>query len=369
MFDKSIIKRTITLTLTQSCNLDCMYCYENHKSKQYMPFSLAKSILDFELKDVKKNDEIEIDLFGGEPFVKFETLKQVVEYVEEQYGDCNLIIFVSTNGTLLTDEIKDWVKKHCNLLKLGLSYDGTREMQDYNRSNSSSMIDLKFFAEVYPEQEIKMTISEHSLNTLADGVIFLHENSLDVACNLAYGIDWSNEHNRTVLERELKKLIDYYLVHPDVKPCSMLDDPISQIAYAEKQALRTCGAGWSMVAYDVDGKSYPCQLFMPLSIGETKASHVKEIQFPDEIVPDDLLDPKCTDCILKSVCQRCYGSNYIATGNIFLQDNNMCELTKIIFKARAYFKAQLYELNRYNDCSSDEIKMLLKSILLINEKL
>lgn len=369
MFDKSKIKKTITLTLTQSCNLDCLYCYENHKSNKYMPFELAKSIMDSEMKKLQKTDEVEIDLFGGEPFVKFEKLKQIVEYAQKQYKDYNLIVFVTTNGTLLTDEIKTWVKTHSDILKLGLSYDGTPEMQDYNRSNSSQMIDLDFFASVYPEQDVKMTVSQHSLNTFADGVIFLHEKGLNVACNLAYGIDWSDNANKAILERELKKLIEYYLNHPEIKPCSMLDDPISQIAYAEKQALRTCGAGWAMVAYDVDGRKYPCQLFMPLSIGEEKASHVKEIKFPDEIVSDEVLDSKCIDCILKSSCQRCYGSNYIATGNIYMQDKNMCELTKIIYKARAYFKAMLYENHRYDECNQDEIKMLLKSILLINEKL
>ena len=26
-------KRYITITMTEACNLDCTYCYENHKSK------------------------------------------------------------------------------------------------------------------------------------------------------------------------------------------------------------------------------------------------------------------------------------------------------------------------------------------------
>ena len=182
-------------------------------------------------------------------------------------------------------------------------------------------------------------------------------------------MDWSQEKNKTVLERELLKLIEFYLEHKEVPPCSMLDEAISQIAYAEKQALRTCGAGWTMVAYDVDGEAYPCQFFMPLSIGPERAKQVKDLKFHNEVIPDELLDPKCVDCVLKAVCKRCYGSNYVSTGNLYLQDNAMCEMTKIIYRARAYFKAALIEQGRYEGCTEDEIKMLAKAILLINEKL
>ena len=186
---------------------------------------------------------------------------------------------------------------------------------------------------------------------------------------MAYGIDWKDETNKHTLERELMKLIDFYLLHPNIKPCSMLDNPISQVAISENKALSTCGAGWNMVAYYTNGKSYPCQFFMPLSIGKEKAKMVKNFKFYDKEISDDIIDPKCRDCVLKPACHRCLGSNYMSTGNMYLQDENMCALTKIEYKARAYFKAMLYEKGCYNDCSESEIKALLKSILLINEKL
>lgn len=368
-FNKESIKKTITITLTQSCNLDCVYCYENHKSSEYMPVQTAIQIIDKEMSMVEKNHEIEIDLFGGEPFIKFESIKAIVEHIEENYSDYNLIVFITTNGTLLNEEIKDFCKKHCKILKLGLSYDGTKEMQNYNRSNSASLIDLDFFATVYPEQNVKMTVSRETLKNFADGVIYLHSYGFLISCNLAYGIDWSDKDNQHVLEKELMKLIDYYLEHPEIKPCSMLDDPISQIAYAEKQALRTCGAGWNMISYDVNGDSYPCQFFMPLAIGQQKAAQVRNLKFHNEVIPDSELDPKCIDCVIKAVCQRCYGSNYMVTGNMYYQDDNMCKMTKIIYKARAFFKSKLIENGCYNNCTEDELKMLMYSILLIDKKL
>ena len=361
--------KIITITLTQSCNLNCTYCYENHKSEKWMSPDQACSIIQKEISLLDKNRSIEIDLFGGEPFIKFDTIKTIVEFVEKNYSEYNIVVFITTNGTLLNEERKQWLKEHTHILQCGLSYDGTPKMQDKNRSNSSSLIDLDFFATTYPDQKVKMTISKETLKTLSDGVIYLHDKGFKVSCNLAFGIDWKDEENKYTLERELMKLIEFYLENPTIIPCTMLDRPISQIASEEGKARATCGAGWNMVAYDVDGEFYPCQFFMPLSVGKEKAKKAKSFKFYDKEISDELIDPKCRDCVLKPACHRCLGSNYMATGNMYLQDENMCALTKIEYKARAYFKAMLYEKGYYNDCSESEIKTLLKSILLINEKL
>ena len=103
--DTENLTKTFTITLTQSCNLNCSYCYENHKSKQYLSIKKAYEIIDKEISSCEKERKIEIDLFGGEPFIKFEHIKNIVEYVEANYSSRNITVFISTNGTLLTEEI------------------------------------------------------------------------------------------------------------------------------------------------------------------------------------------------------------------------------------------------------------------------
>ena len=49
------IVKGVTITLTQACNLNCIYCYENHKSTKFMSFEKAKEIIDKELTSIKKN--------------------------------------------------------------------------------------------------------------------------------------------------------------------------------------------------------------------------------------------------------------------------------------------------------------------------
>ena len=229
-------RKYLTITLTESCNLSCTYCYENHKSLRCMNIDTLEKIIKNEMCSNDGFSEVEIGLFGGEPFIKFDLIKEIYEYIKILNSSKKYIFFASTNGTLVHGEIKEWLKSHPYFV-CGLSYDGTPEMTNVNRSNSANKIDLSFFKEQYPNQPVKMTISKETLPHLSEGVIFLQRKGFDVSCNLAYGIDWSDNINKEKLENELMKLVEFYLNNPELKPCSMLDMSISNIAntYSRKK--------------------------------------------------------------------------------------------------------------------------------------
>ena len=94
--------------------------------------------------------------------------------------------------------MKEWLKDHADVLQVGLSLDGTKEMHNINRCGSFDKIDLEFFKTVYPEESVKMTISKQTLGDIAEGVIFAQDLGYEVSCNLAYGIDWDCEENQNV---------------------------------------------------------------------------------------------------------------------------------------------------------------------------
>lgn len=269
-------KKCVTITLTEKCNLQCTYCYEKHKAPRSISFERAKEILDYEFQVDDGMSEIEVDFFGGEPFLAFETMRRLVEYIKNSAYTKRFIFFVSTNGMQVHGDIQDWLKQNSDYIWCGLSLDGTKESHNLNRSNSFDNIDLDFFVQTYPAQDIKMTIAENTLSKLSENVIFCHEKGFNVNCNLAYEIDWSNSANEKELESQLMQLIDFYLKNPSIKPCTMLGCPIERIQSTEK--ARYCGAGIEMRTYDVEGNVYPCQFFMPLSAGD-KAVKLGELDF------------------------------------------------------------------------------------------
>ena len=359
--------KTISITLTEKCNLNCKYCYEKNKTDRSISFEKAKEIVDKEIESLSGFDRIEFDLFGGEPFLEFELITAITEYICEKRLELPYTIFISTNGTLVHGYIQEWLRDHKNCLVCGLSVDGTRQMHNLNRSNSYDSIDLDFFYEVYPDQDVKMTISQETLPQLSKGVIDLHQHGFMVSCNLAYGIDWSSDQNKTLLERELNRLIDYYISHPEANPCSILDLGLYNVNIYEEKCVRQCGVGNEMGSYDVDGVRYPCQFFMPLSIGKEKAEISKTIRFPDMYIEDNLLDTECRKCVIKSICPNCIGANFSATGNLYKRDMNMCILNKITIKACSYFKALQWENGLLKD--EEDMESLLNAIVKIQERL
>ena len=72
--------------------------------------------------------------------------------------------------------------------------------------------------------------------------------------------------------------------------------------------------------------------------------------------------------MIKSVCPNCFGANYAATGSIYSQDDNMCRLTKIIVRARSYFKARQWQLGQLHENENDQ-QALLRAIVAIQEGL
>lgn len=352
-------KRVISLIVTERCDLSCVYCYEHNKTSKQMVFAEAKKIIDEALVDL---DEYyySIDFFGGEPFLNFELIKEVTEYVLENYVGY-YHFFATTNGTQIHGEVQNWLKKHKEVFTVGLSLDGTKEAHDINRSGSFDKIDLDFFLSTYPNQTVKMTVSEQSLPFLAKSIKFLSEKGFLIACNLAYMIDWLSPINAKILEEQLESIIQYYIDNPTIPRCSLMDFKIEMLSHPSDDQEKTskyCGCGTHMSCYDIHGECYPCQLFAPLS-AEEKAVKSIEFKISDALFKENF-PLECQNCYYLRICPFCLGSNYLSTGNIYTPDKGRCELYKLIFKANAKLKALEWKNNLIN--TTDE-QGLLRSII------
>lgn len=364
--DYSRPSRYITLCVAEFCNLSCSYCYEHHKASGLMSFETAKQILDREFTNIPQDGYLCLEFFGGEPFLNFELIRKVTEYVESVLPPENYIMFTTTNGTLVHGEIQSWLLAH-PMFSCSLSLDGTKEMHDINRSHSFDNIDIPFFAKNYPNQTVKMTVSRETLPKLCEGVIFCHEQGFPVSVNLAFGPDWSGCEFLQLLEEQLSELIQYYLDHPNIKPCSMLDFDITPVAKLKGKpfAHKWCGSGTSMHTYDARGKCYACQFFMPITLGEQRAEEMLKSKLP-EYIPLEWYPVKCQKCCLLHICPMCYGANFVSSGDFFTVDEAVCAANKVIMRARAYFRAMQLR-NGLIHLENDEEQALIESILMIQE--
>lgn len=337
MIDKKNQTRSIYITTNLTCNLRCIYCYEQDKtSKLTFDIGQAKNTLQ-EVLSTKTDKGTLVNFHGGEPFLSYAKIKELCEWAWSQNFPETFKFFATSNGTLIHGEIQDWLYKNRNRFVVGLSLDGTREMQNINRSNSFDLIDLDFFINTWPNQSVKMTISPKTIHSLADGLIFIHEKGFkEVSANLAEMIDWSDSFYMGVYKRELEKLSEYYLSHPEIKKSSLFS--IIFAGLINNDVRKWCGAGTEMEAIDVDGRKYPCHLFFESVCGKEKSENAAAIDFTD---PNQYTSEHCRSCQLLPICPTCYGSNYVARGDIAARDLSLCELHKIRFAEVAK-----YEYNR-----------------------
>lgn len=329
--------KSLVLTLTQECNLSCVYCYEKNKSTRQMPLFIAQQAISKHLTNGSKEEEVEISFHGGEPFLAFDLLQQICEWMWSQNWPLPFICFVTTNGTLVHGKIQDWVSKHKEHLYLGLSLDGTRDLHNLNRSNSFDLIDIDFFLSNWPDQQVKMTLSNYSLPRLAESMIYLHKKGFLINSNFAYGIDWSDKRNVAELSKQLDILINFYLDNPQYQPCAFLSMPIDSISSPTMFSSKWCGVGTDILAVDVDGREYPCQMFFPNVTGKDILDGAS-IDWTDMSL---LQDANCKDCVISRQCPTCYGVNLIKNSNLASRDPYLCALTKVRALACSYFQARL----------------------------
>ena len=329
MIERPKTGKVVSLMLTWQCNLRCKYCFEKYKtSGREMSSEMAKSLILKEVeafRDGRKEGQLKVEFFGGEPLLKFDVIKEVTEWIAEQNFGINFELSVTTNGTLLTDEIKDWFRKYSHVIQIIMSVDGSEEMQRDNRGNKATEAPLDFVREVWPNVHFKSTISRSNLSVMADGLIHLLEIGHVVAPSLAIGEDW-HPGDEEVYKRELEKLADWHLSHPEIEPMRIFQQPFYCLLepYCNEIPLKNCGTGTTMVTYDVDGTPYPCHLFVPINHEHKDAAELlTHIDFSNDAL---FQDPKCKDCKILRICKTCYGFNYRDRGSIENRDRRACRM-------------------------------------------
>ncbi len=322
------MKKHISLSITERCNLNCIYCFEKSKKQETMSFETAIRVLTNELENSPDFEEISCDFMGGEPFLEFNLIKDICEYFWSHPSNKKISFYTTTNGTLVHGEIKEWLRKNQNRFSCMLSLDGCEDSHNINRSNSYSKIDIPFFLEMWPDMKVKGITSQKTLKNLCENVVHLHELGFkNVEMKLAYGFDWNDAAFCQTLECELRKLKAYYLSHPSVIPCSLLNVDFLRVNYPGKEVRKWCNAGYNTVSYDMRGNLYPCRYFQDLV--KTKHMVYDEIWKYDYKTIQHTLSGKCKNCLIRDLCRTCYAYNYEQSHDFGVKDMVACRITRI----------------------------------------
>lgn len=133
---------SLILQVTQQCNLRCEYCvysgnYFNrtHANKR-MGRETAFKAIDFLFSHSRDSRRINVGFYGGEPLLEFGLIKDCIKYAEGKSEGKKLTFNLTSNGTLLTDEVVEFFQEH--EVSVLISLDGPREMHDHHRKQAGN---------------------------------------------------------------------------------------------------------------------------------------------------------------------------------------------------------------------------------------
>ena len=142
---KTIIQNIVILTTTD-CNARCYYCFEHGIEHIYMSKETADGIIEY-CKKKYKEKRIAITWFGGEPLLNYEIIKYItLKLIEANY---ELECHVTTNGSLITDEMIDFFEKNYVRFSFQITIDSIHD--EYSK--------VKRYVDIEPEKAYERTIN------------------------------------------------------------------------------------------------------------------------------------------------------------------------------------------------------------------
>ncbi len=328
----------IHIIVTEKCNLSCSYCYQSHREERNINYSRIRATLLSLLESLAGKKAISIRFFGGEPLLAFDYIKKLTDDVEQFWREhgwptSDLIFGITTNGVLLSSEMKYWAEQHPNV-SMTLSLDGTAEAHNANRCGSYSAIEpnLPFFRRF--GDPVKMTIGPKSISQCARGIMHIHALGFECQANLVFEDVWGDKKEKAkylaIFENQLAELVAFYKTHPEYRRSTLL--PPLTIALPQKKQDKTwesylCGMGKNMTTIGIDGMEYPCERIIPF-FREGYSDHI-------DIERRKLKPEKCAICELQPMCPECRAFNFKHFGDTNHKTTFHCEFAQCQLRASA----------------------------------
>jgi len=348
--------KILGLNVTEQCNLKCVYCYQVDRRKNkdnVISFDVAAAAIEDHLTRDDSFRKVIIELIGGEVFLYFRFVQQLVNWTLERREKWKkqFVFFIDTNGTLLNNEIKDWLFKRREHVIIGLSLDGTQKAHDLNRSKSYERIapHFSFITQTWPRSIAKMTISPKTVPMIFEGILHVMKQGFYVAANVPmediWGLPEQKDEVVLIFRDQISKLVNFFGKNAQLPLPNIINLPIPVIA-SEEHERPWCGSGRNMIAIETSGRVIPCNRYASMSF--------------DQSLFDKPLKPnvsKCTKCLFKPACQTCEALNWEVNGNPEARTSFHCEFTKLQVWGTAQVLAMRLEkgISKFRELSAAEL--------------
>ncbi|MCU0727841.1 MAG: radical SAM protein, partial [Planctomycetes bacterium] len=131
---------SLYLLLTQTCNLQCVYCLDGRETYQTgrrlrMSLEIARASVEKYLRSLLPKGHLEIVFFGGEPLLNWPLVKKVIRFCEAELKpkvpDRTFNYHLTTNLASLPADLIEWATRH--RITFLCDVDGPAELHDRTR--------------------------------------------------------------------------------------------------------------------------------------------------------------------------------------------------------------------------------------------
>ena len=355
---------SLVLFLTQQCNLRCVYCYGD--GGQYgmggtMDRETAFAAVDWLIRQSGKTKNIYVSFFGGEPFLQFPLLKDIVAYAKGQAAaaDKKVAFNVNTNATLLDEETVAFIRDE--QLSVAVSMDGPKDIQDAQRpyadgrgSYDDIVPNIKRLLKAVPEaaghavllgDTKPQTVKEALQAAGFQYISMLPASAPRFTGTAAVECARETEHLCQDMEAEAGQWLRHIRGRDtdglaSVKKNSELYSAIMAFLHNRKDRY-ACGAGLGLAAVSVRGDVYICHRFVgqeEYKVGTIFGEELDRDRYRQGVAASTV----CAGCFARYYCAGgCKHDNLSARGSIFSPAEDMCCLKKRQLELAARIVSQL----------------------------
>jgi len=342
--------KAICLHVAHDCNLRCGYCFAGTgdycSGRRLMSFDTARRALQFLIDHSGPRRNLEVDFFGGEPLLNFETIKRAALYGREAEAKAGKQIHftVTTNGILLDKAKQDFINKHID--NVVISIDGRKEVHDAARSGPGgegsydrivpealNLIRKRGDKEYYIRGTYTARNLDFSQDVLHLADLGFREISIEPAVGKIGGFTITREHLPTILS-EYERLAGVYLERiAQGKPFHFYHFKLNLYeGPCIYKRISACGAGFEYLAVAPDGEIYPCHQFVGrpefslgnLDQGLTNPGLMERFKHSNILTKES-----CRTCWAKFYCSGgCHANSYFSNGDLGIPDALTCEMQR-----------------------------------------
>jgi uncharacterized protein len=338
--------KAMCLHVSHDCNLRCAYCFAEDAIRQrgVMSAETAKKAVDFLIAGSLDREQLEMDFFGGEPLLAWETILETVSYSKQQgvKFDKSFKFTLTTNGMLLDNEKIAFI--NAEMSNVVLSLDGRKAVNDKMRGTGVYDKVLPKFKQLVNSRTgdyfIRGTYTAYNLN-FADDVLAIADEGFryisiepvtvaedaDFALRAEHLPQIKNEYDRLFEIAQVRKDFSFFHFCIDLhnSPCIL-------------KRLRGCGAGNEYIAVTPDGNIFPCHRYA--GIEQWKMGNINDVGA--RIARPDIKQYFAeTHIYAKEKCRSCWARFYCGGGcnaEFFLFEGDACKPSEVFCE---WFKKRL----------------------------